>query len=852
MTLPATEDKCPKSNSFLNLPILQIGEGDVGMAKKPSHEDLQRELQALRSKVAETASKVAETASKDDRIRRLNLVLRTIRNVNQLLVKEKDRAELLQGICENLVANRGYFNAWIALFDQSRRLTMTAEAGLGRKFNRIIRRLKSGRMSNCSEMALSQSKSQVLEDPARMCAECPLAADYVGRGAMAVRLEYSRTIYGMLTVSIPREFIRDEEERELLEEIAGDISFALHNIAASEERERALEEVDQIFDLSFDMICIAGFDGSLQRVNPAFERILGYAAEDLLEKSYFDFVHPAHMTATRAEVGRISSGTPAVHFENRLLCKDGSYKWFGWTASPNLESRLMYIAGRDISNQKQLEDSLRRQTLHLMERVKELNCLYSLSRLMQKRNVSLEMILQGAADLIPAAWQYPEITCARVVFEGNEWKTENYREGRWKQTSDILVRGEIRGKVEVLYLEERPDCDEGPFLSDERKLINAVAERLGRVIERLRAEQALEKSEKRFRRLTESAPIGVSIIQDDEVVYQNPEQEGLLGPLPRPSRLADFKNIHPDDVEKVKQLHHDVGLGNSQRRELEFRLFSPRKGGSCPEMRWVYCRTTPIEYRGKNAALVNMIDISRVKEMEQLLRVQDKMTSLGRVAAGIAHEIRNPLSGINIYLNTLEKIYGNVDNSDKIKGIIRQMQSASHKIESIIKRVMDFSKPTEPKRILTDINQPIKEAIDLSSVTLRKSGVTMESDLAEDLPRCFADPQLIEEVTLNLITNAAEAMKNMQDSKKLGIATRMEADRIIITISDSGPGVPVHLRERVLDPFYSTKNGSTGIGLSISHRIIRDHRGTLKIAESKWGGAEFTIEIPLQSPEEST
>jgi C4-dicarboxylate-specific signal transduction histidine kinase len=245
-----------------------------------------------------------------------------------------------------------------------------------------------------------------------------------------------------------------------------------------------------------------------------------------------------------------------------------------------------------------------------------------------------------------------------------------------------------------------------------------------------------------------------------------------------------------------------------------------------------------------------MIDISRVKEMEQLLRVQDKMTSLGRVAAGIAHEIRNPLSGINIYLNTLEKIYDREENLDKVKGIIGQMQSASRKIESIIKRVMDFSKPSESKLILADINQAIREAIDLSSVTLRKSGIKMESDLAEDMPRCLADPQLIEEVTLNLITNAAEAMKNIQESKKLEIVSRMVDDRIIIAISDSGPGVPINLREKVLDPFYSTKNGSTGIGLSISHRIIRDHRGTLKITESKWGGAEFMIEIPLRSQEE--
>ena len=612
-----------------------------------------------------------------------------------------------------------------------------------------------------------------------------------------------------------------------------------------EERQRLLEEVDQMFILSQDMLGIMGFDGTLRRVNPAFESTLGYAPEDLLAKPYFDFVHAADMAVTRAEVGRISYETPSVHFENRLLCKDGLYRWFAWTASSNIEKRLMYMVGRDISNQKQLEDSLRKQTRRLMERVKELKCLFDLSDLVQQQGIALEGILQGAADLIPPAWQYPEITCARVVFEENEWKTNKYRETEWGQASDIVVHGETKGKVEVFYLEEKPDCDEGPFLKEESYLISVISERLGRVCERLQAEQALEKSEKRFRRLTENSPIGISIVQDDEVVYQNPQQEALLGPLPRPPKLVHVESIHPDDVEKVRQLHQKISSGKSQTGELEFRLFLPGEDGSRPEMRWVYCRTNSIEYQGKNAALVNIIDISRVKEMERLLRVQDKMTSLGRVAAGIAHEIRNPLSGINIYLNTLEKIYDREENLGKVKGIIGQMQSASRKIESIIKRVMDFSKPSEPKLILTEINQAIREAIDLSSVTLRKSGIKVESDLAEDMPPCFADPHLIEEVTLNLITNAAEAMKNMRDPKKLEIVSRMEDDRIMIAVSDSGPGVPVELREKVLDPFYSTKNGSTGIGLSISHRIVTDHGGSLEISHSKWGGAEFRVELPV-------
>ena len=278
----------------------------------------------------------------------------------------------------------------------------------------------------------------------------------------------------------------------------------------------------------------------------------------------------------------------------------------------------------------------------------------------------------------------------------------------------------------------------------------------------------------------------------------------------------------------------------------DFRFYPSDKIDNKHDMKWVYCRASLIEYQKKEAILVNIMDITRAKELEHLLRIQDKMSSLGRVAAGIAHEIRNPLSGINIYLNNLERICDRGGDKEKIKGIIEQLQSASGKIESVIRRVVDFSKPSEPKFITTNINQSIEEAINLSSVSLRKIGIKVEKNLAEDLPPCYADPSLIEAVILNIITNAAEAMRNIAEAKKIEINSSFESNHIFVRISDSGPGVPPDIREKVFDPFYTTKNTSTGIGLSICHRIISDHGGSISISTGKWGGAEFVIELPLE------
>jgi len=128
--------------------------------------------------------------------------------------------------------------------------------------------------------------------------------------------------------------------------------------------------------------------------------------------------------------------------------------------------------------------------------VKELNCLYGLAELIAKYNDSLEEIFNGMARLIPPAWQYPDITCARIIFKNQEFKTDDFRDTSWKQSADIKVFEKEVGTVEVCLLEEKPKMDEGPFLSEERKLVNAIAERLGTLAERKQIQEDLAQAKK--------------------------------------------------------------------------------------------------------------------------------------------------------------------------------------------------------------------------------------------------------------------------------------------------------------------------------------------------------------------
>jgi len=148
---------------------------------------------------------------------------------------------------------------------------------------------------------------------------------------------------------------------------------------------------------------------------------------------------------------------------------------------------------REIKKRELVEKELKQVSHSLGERIKELNCLYCISKLRERTDFSLEDVMQAIVDLIPPAWQYPEISCARIFFNGYEFTTANYKSSRWKLTRDIMVYNERVGTLEVCYLEEKSEIDEGPFLREERNLIDAIAERIAKFIEREWAEDEIRK-----------------------------------------------------------------------------------------------------------------------------------------------------------------------------------------------------------------------------------------------------------------------------------------------------------------------------------------------------------------------
>ncbi len=644
-----------------------------------------------------------------------------------------------------------------------------------------------------------------------------------------------------------------KEEKDLFREIGRRVGDALSSMIFLRDLRESEARFKAIFNANRDGYAIVMGDGEILDANPRMMEMLGYSKDELKSRGFWK-ITPGKWRAYEHDVlsSLLFERGHTDLYEKEYIRKDGSIfpievQAFILKKGEDLESTMIGGFVRDITERKRAEDALKKNVHELDERVKGLNCFFGLSALREKKGASLEDICQGTVELLSRSWQYPNITCARIILGEKEFKTGNFRETAWKQAAEILAPGKHNGVLEVCYLEERPECDEGPFLKEERGLIDAVAERLGKMIELKLSEEAVLKNERRFRDLIENSPTGIAIIREDNVVYRNSVYKNLVDASEDPSLSVSLENIHPDDVEMVARNYQALVSGEKKRVDMEYRFYPADKAGGGPDMKWAGCMASRIDFEGEDAILVNMTDATLAKELEHILRTQDKMSSLGRVAAGIAHEIRNPLSGVNIYLNTLRKISGGCENHEMINKIASQLQSASNKIESIIKRVMDFSRPSEPRFAPTDINQPVKDAFKLSSVALRKSGIHFTMDLSADLPKREADHHMIEQVVLNLLSNASEAMQHMDKDKQIHISSFPENGVICIKISDSGHGIPKEIRNNILEPFYTTKSGGSGIGLSICHRIITDHGGTLHISDAEQGGAEFTIRFPMDA-----
>ncbi|HUS69329.1 MAG TPA: MASE3 domain-containing protein [Anaerolineae bacterium] len=353
--------------------------------------------------------------------------------------------------------------------------------------------------------------------------------------------------------------------------------------ALREGEERYRDLVENLDDVIYSVDA----QGAVTYVSPAIESWLGYTPSEIVGRDFSALVHPDDVPLARDGLRRVLSGETDPVNEYRILTELGGLRSARTSARPVVaDGRIVGVRGvlTDITDQTRAEEVLRQYADESAARVRKLNCLYGISALVEKPGITLEQILQGVVELIPTAWSYPQITCARLSMEGEGFQTDNYRGTAWQQTAEIAIRGEQAGAVRVCYLQERPELDEGPFSREERRLIKAIAERVGRTIERWRAEKALRQSEARLELAIEGSNGEVWDIELDpddpspslpDHVFLSPRLKGFIGYGDEEfsnSMAAWESRIPTEDIARLRESSLRYREGGIDRHDLEYRI----------------------------------------------------------------------------------------------------------------------------------------------------------------------------------------------------------------------------------------------------------------------------------------
>lgn len=392
-----------------------------------------------------------------------------------------------------------------------------------------------------------------------------------------------------------------------------------------------------------------------------------------------------------------------------------------------LQSKVATFFGREevalferIAKQVAMAVAFLNVRLAQKERVKELACLYGVSKATARTAGGIEIILQEIVDALPPAWQYPDIASAAIIVDGERFSNRVGETGRHFLRSDVIIDDTKRGFVEVAYGEDRPDVDEGPFLKEERNLIDSVAREVALFLERAKAEEERAK------------------LQD--------------------------------------QLRH-----------------------------------------------------------------ADRLATIGQLAAGVAHELNEPL-GVILGLAQLSKKTDGLPA--QVKDDLEKIEEASLHGREVIRKLMLFSRQKAAVRNRVKLNRLIKDALYFFEARCAKKGIEIVCSLDEGVPDIIADASQINQVLINLVVNG---IQSMTQGGQLTIETSCDENHAYIVVIDTGCGMSERTMEKAMDPFFTTKDvgEGTGLGLAVVHGIVAAQRGGIHFTSELSKGTRFEVRLPI-------
>jgi PAS domain S-box-containing protein len=624
------------------------------------------------------------------------------------------------------------------------------------------------------------------------------------------------------------------------------------------ERKRTEEERDRLFNFSIDIQCVAGMDGYFKRVNPAFERDLGYSDSELTTHPFLSFVHPEDQAATLAIVEQLAAGEAVLDFENRYQCKDGTYRWISWRAFPITDESLIYAIGRDVTEKKQAEAALREseERFHLaFENAAIGMALVSLDgRWLQVNRALCEMLGYSESELLATTFQ--SITYPDDLDMGL---------GHLRQ----LVSGEISSfQMEKRYLHKRGHIVwatlSSSIVRDGQDQPLYMVSQVADITERKAAEEELRN----LSAALESAVEGIAQVDaQGRYIQVNPAYARMVGYQPEDLIGVEWQQtVHSDDLEIVRAAYQQMLVQD----KAEFEARALRQDGTVFDKHVVMVKV----YDSQQQFIGNYCFMKDVSDRRLVERLKDEFVSV------VSHELRTPLTSISVALDLLAE--GVLQNQpEDAQQMLSIAANNTDRLVRLINDILDIERIESGKIVMTkqvcDVAALIDQSVEAVQDIAERSGVTLS--VSPCSVHLWADDDRIVQVLTNLLSNAIKfsspgstvwleaelgngewrRVKNGEDQSDSPTPyTLHPTPYILFTVKDQGRGIPADKLESIFERFQqvdasdSRQKGGTGLGLAICRSILQQHGGQIWVESTLGEGSTFYFTLPLSASEQSS
>ncbi len=386
----------------------------------------------------------------------------------------------------------------------------------------------------------------------------------------------------------------------------------------------------------------------------------------------------------------------------------------------------------------------------------------------------------------------------------------------------LVVKGRAIGVMSV------QSYTPGAFDENDQRLLSLAAQQAAAALENARLYQRTLALERRYHALLEALDDGYAVVQDGQVVFANSRLKRMLGEGAEQVLARSIEGLAPAGPAAGQAEHHRTRLARHDGAEVPVEL-----------------SLSLIEYEGQPALAVICRDISHLTRLEAQLLQAEKLSAVGQLVSGVAHELNNPLTTIKGYAQLLQ----GEPVAPAVAEDLRKVEEAADRCRRIVRDLLTFARRYEREVTDTDVNELLQRTVALRSYELRVHSIAVQWELDPSLPTIQADPHRLQQVILNLVFNAEQAIMSAAEEGCITIRslTLTGGNGIRFEVADTGPGIaPEHVR-RIFDPFFTTRKvgDGAGLGLSTAYGIVKEHGGRIW-AESKPGaGATFIVELPL-------